>query len=270
MPGDFAVGSFASRACSTISRPWPSTMRPTRLRYARRWRSTSPASSGLRRSQRTRPMRTTTATPASGSQSCQSFRSSFNACLFRCGLILRGDDGISERADSADADFDNIAGGERAHTRGRAGSDHVTRLKRHHLRDEADYSINGKDHFRRVSRLFPDSIHEGFNGDAGRGELRFEDGTEGAKCVEAFAAGELDVEFLQVAGGDVVEASVAEDVRRDAFSFLQVIAAAGDDDGQLAFVVHAFRDARVNDRLFGSDHRGRRLQKDQWLGRGVV
>src|SRR5271154_6877568 len=196
-------------------------------------------------------MRTTTATPASGSQSCQSFRSSFNACLFRCGLILRGDDGISERADSADADFDNIAGGERAHTRGRAGSDHVTRLKRHHLRDEADYSINGKDHFRRVSRLFPDSIHVGFDADAGGIDLGFEDGSEGAESVEAFAAGELDIEFLQVAGGVVVEAGVAEDVGGETFICVQMITAAGGDDGEPGLVGHAVRDPWVDDWLFG-------------------
>src|SRR5271168_62915 len=190
------------------------------------------SSSGLRRSQSTRPTRTTTATPASGSQSCQSFRSSFNACLcirhresvsygrivgtFCCvnkgarpglrdgrykvkckepALRLR-DDGISERADTADADFDDVAGGQRAHARGRAGGDHVAGFQRHHLRDKADYSINGKDHFRRVSRLFPDSIHVGFDGDAGGSELRFEDGAEGAKRVEALAASELHVEFL--------------------------------------------------------------------------
>src|SRR5580692_7119106 len=231
MPGDFAAGSLASRAWSTISSTWPSTMRPTRFKYARRWRSMSFSSSGLRRSHSTMPTTTTAATPASGSKSCQSVRSSFNAYLFRCGSILRGDDGISERADSADADFDDIASDQRPHTRGRAGGDHVARLKRHHLRNEADYSINGKDHFRRVSRLFPDSIHEGFDGDARGIDLRFEDGAEGAESVEAFAAGELDVEFLQVAGGDVVEAGVAEDVGRDAFGFFQVIAAAGDDYG---------------------------------------
>src|SRR5271170_574737 len=231
MPAGLAAGSFASRACSTISRTWPSTMRPTRFRYARRWRSMSVSSSGLRRSHSTTPTRTTAATPASGSQSCQSFRSSFNACLFRCGSILRGDDGIAERADSANADFDDVARSQRAHTRGRAGGDYVAGFERHHLRDEADYNINGKDHFLRVSRLFPDSIHVGFDFDAGGVELRFEDGTEGAESVEALAAGELDVEFLQVAGGDVVEAGVAEDVGGDGFGFVQVRAAARDDDG---------------------------------------
>src|SRR5580698_6475 len=172
----------------------------------------SVSSSGLRRSHRTMPTSTTTAMPASGSHSCQSFRSSLNASLFRCGSILRGDDGISERADAADAHFDYVPSSQRAHARGRAGGDHVAGFERHHLCDEADYNINGKDHFRRVSRLFPDSVLIGFDGGAGGSELRFEDGAEGAECVEAFAAGELAIESLQVTGGDFVEAGVAEDV----------------------------------------------------------
>src|SRR5580700_7829391 len=153
----------------------------------------SVSSSGLRRSHSTMPTRTTTAMPASGSHSCQSF-------------------GISERADAADAHFDYVASSQRAHARGRAGGDHVAGFERHHLCDEADYNINGKDHFRRVSRLFPDSVLIGFDGGAGGSELRFEDGAEGAECVEAFAAGELAIESLQVTGGDFVEAGVAEDV----------------------------------------------------------
>src|SRR5580698_9861103 len=184
----------------------------------------SVSSSGLRRSHRTMPTSTTTAMPASGSHSCQSFRSSLNASLFRCGSILRGDDGISERADAADAHFDYVASSQRAHARGRAGGDHVAGFERHHLCDEADYNINGKDHFRRVSGLFPDSIHVGFHGDTGGIELRFDDRAEGAESVEALAARELHVEFLQVAGGYVVEASVAQDVGADAFDVLQVIA----------------------------------------------
>src|SRR5580698_7039218 len=270
MPGDFAAGSLASRAWSTISSTWPSTMRPTRFKYARRWRSMSFSSSGLRRSHSTMPTTTTAATPASGSQSCQSFRSSFNGNLFRCGSILRGDDGISERADSADADFHDVAGGQRTDARGRAGGDHIPGFQRHHLRDEADYNINGKDHFRRVSRLFPDSIHVGFDGDAGGIELRFDDRAEGAERVEAFAARELHVEFLQVAGGYVVEAGVAEDVGADAFDVFQVMAAAGDDDGQLAFMVDALRDARVDDRFFGSDDRRWGFKKNERLGGRVV
>src|ERR1700683_4102835 len=264
MPGDFAARSLASRVCSTISSTWPSTMRPTRFKYARRWRSMSLSSSGLRRSQSTMPTRTTAATPASGSQSCQSFRSSFNANLFRCGYILRGDARISQRADSADADFHDVACGQRAHARGRAGRDHVAGFQRHHLCDEAHYNITAKDHFRRVSRLFPDSIHVGFHGDTGGIELGFDDRAEGAESIEALSARELHVEFLQVAGGHVVEAGVAQDVGADVFAVFRVIAPARDDDGQLAFLVHAPRDARVDDGFFRSDDRRGRFKKNKW------
>ena len=86
-------------------------------------------------------------------------------------------------------------------------------------------------------------------------EFGFEDGAEGAKSVEAFPARELDVEFLQVARGDVVEAGVAEDVGGGVF-----IRRANCEqrrpmiDGEFAFVVHALRNRRQDDRFFWSDH----------------
>ena len=107
--------------------------------------------------------------------------------IYACAVLLRGDDWIFQRADAADADFDDVAGGQRAHTGRRAGGDHVAWFERHHLRNEADYSINGKDHFRRVSRLFPGSIHESFEREAGRREFGFEDGPKGQKVSKPFA-----------------------------------------------------------------------------------
>src|SRR5271156_1331323 len=155
--------------------------------------------------------------PASGAHSCQSFKISFNIRLcagiesiFRS--VIRPDHRISERTDSAHADFDHVPGRKRTHARRSAGGNEVTRLERHHLRDETDYNIKGKDHFGRVSILFPGTVHESLDRGIRQIERSFKNRAEGAEGIEAFGAGELDVELLQIARGDFVQAGVAENV----------------------------------------------------------
>ena len=103
--------------------------------------------------------------------------------------------------------------------------------------------------------LFPNAVDVGLDAGIGRIEVRLQYRAEGAEGVEAFAAGPLAVEFLQVARGDVVEASVAERCRAARLRRGPGETAAADDDGELAFVVDALGDAREDDRFFRRDDR---------------
>src|ERR1700735_938886 len=126
------------------------------------------------------PTRARTATPRSGSELCQSFSNSFKARLTLAwefhiqggyGSIFRAfrrsDDGISQRTNPAHTDLHHISRSQGADTGGRAGGNGIASLERHHLRDVANYNIKRKNHFRGVAVLFPDSIHESLDGDAG-------------------------------------------------------------------------------------------------------
>jgi len=113
--------------------------------------------------------------------------------------------------------------------------------------------------------LFPDAIQEGFNGDARWIDIRFKQRAEGAKRIEAFATSELHVESLQVAGGDVVQAGVTEDVRLNVVRGTKLGAAPANDNRELAFIVDSLRDARHHNGFFRSDDGRGRLQKNQRL-----
>jgi hypothetical protein len=80
--------------------------------------------------------------------------------------------------------------------------------------------------------------------------------------VSKLLARPLAVEFLEIAGGDVVEAGVAKDVGADVFIGVEQMAAAADDNGDFAFVVDALGDAGEDDGFFGRDDRRRGLQED--------
>ena len=89
--------------------------------------------------------------------------------------------------------------------------------------------------------------------------------TDGAKRVEAFAASELHVGLLQIARGDIVEAGVAEKIGKSIVGIAQMRAAARDNEGELPFMFHLFRQSRENNRFFRADNGRRGLQEDQRL-----
>src|ERR1700733_6339741 len=64
-------------------------------------------------------------------------------------------------------------------------------------------------------------------------------GTDGAKCVEAFRTRPLIVFFLKIAGTDVVRRGVTEDVRKHIFVGRQFVTALGDHHAKLAFVINS-------------------------------
>jgi hypothetical protein len=99
--------------------------------------------------------------------------------------FVRGN-GISQRADAADANLDCVAPGQRRNSSRRSGGDDIAGFERHDLRDEADYSIKGKNHLRGVSRLFPHAIDEHFHGYVRRIDVSFEQRSERANRVKAF------------------------------------------------------------------------------------
>ena len=118
---------------------------------------------------------------------------------------------------------------KRRNARRRARGDHVAGLERHDLSDEADYNIKGKNHLGGVGRLFRYAVDEGFDGSPAGSMAGFHHRAEGTESIEAFYAGKLDVEFLQVARGDVIQAGVAEDVGPDVVRIGEMRAAPADD-----------------------------------------
>ena len=75
-------------------------------------------------------------------------------------------------------------------------------------------NAHGIGHQRRAAGLASLAVDAAFDEDIGGIELRFEVRTDRAEGVESFGARELDVGFLKVTSGDVVDAGVAENEAR--------------------------------------------------------
>src|SRR5271156_618238 len=177
---------------------------------------------------------------------------------------------ISQRPNSADAHLDRVAGRERPDPRGSSRGDHVAGKQRHHLRYPMNYSIGGKEHLAGVSELLALSVNMRFDGGGSDDPFGFDERADGAESVEALAARELNVAYLEVASRDVVQASVAENVAAQIFSGGRPIARFADNDGEFAFVIHALRDGWNQNGFIRPDHRARRLQENQRLLRNFV
>ena len=119
---------------------------------------------------------------------------------------------ITQHADSGDGNLDGIFCEERADAGRGAGGNDVAGEQGHHAGDPADEERAGIDHERGAAGLAEFVVDAGFDDDVRGVEFGFDVRADGAKSVEAFGAGELDVGFLEVARGDVVGAGVAEDV----------------------------------------------------------
>jgi len=66
-------------------------------------------------------------------------------------------------------------------------------------------------------------------------------GPTGQKGIEALAARELNITLLQIARGNVVKTGVTEHEGENIFGIAELRAAAPDDHGELAFVLHFLR-----------------------------
>src|ERR1043165_2079599 len=176
---------------------------------------------------------------------------------------------IAQRADPLDLHFDDVAGRERPDPRGRAGEDDVARQHGHDRGDELDEHAAVEDHLRGVAVLLRGAVHARLDVQPLGIELGLDARPDRAKRIEALAARELDVLFLQVARGDVVAAGEAEDdaaprIARD------VLRLPAEDEDELPLVVDALRLRRPDDGSGRRQQRARRLEKDDRLRRRLV
>ena len=103
-------------------------------------------------------------------------------------------------------------GCERADAHGRAGGDDVARQERHDRGDAGDQVLDREDEALGVAGLAPLAVDPGLDLDGVGIDVGGDAGPDGTEGVEGLGPGRLAVAPLDVAGGDVVEAGVAEDV----------------------------------------------------------
>src|ERR1700739_4024890 len=180
-------------------------------------------------------------------------------------LQRRGVHRIAQHSDSGDADLNDVAGDQRAYAGGRTGSDYVAGIERHHAGNPPHQKGARINHQRSAAGLAERGVDASFHENIAGIEIRFNVRTNGAESVEAFAARELYVALLDVAGGDVVQAGVAKNVGQGIIRIAQMRAAAADDDGEFAFVLDALGIGGEDDGFTGADERRRRLEKHERL-----
>src|SRR5690606_14514096 len=123
---------------------------------------------------------------------------------------------VRQCADALDADADLVADLQRADSRGRAGQDHVAGDQRHDGADVGDQGGDVVDELAGAPGLPDLAVDRRGERQVTGVEVGLDPRAERAEGVEALGPGELDVLLLQVAGGDVVGAGVAEDHVLDA------------------------------------------------------
>jgi len=87
---------------------------------------------------------------------------------------------------------------------------------------------------------------------------------EGSEGVEALGPGPLAISFLQVPGGDIIKAGVAQDIILRLFC-RHIPAAFAYNHGHLPLVVHLLAGGGIDDLAAGWQDGGRRLEKEYWL-----
>jgi hypothetical protein len=144
---------------------------------------------------------------------------------------------VAERPDALDLDLTQVACVERPDPGGRAGRDEVSGFERHRVRDVAYEVCDGEGQRAGASALTDLSVDARLDLEVGRVEAGDDVWADGAEGVEGFAACELHVFALEVAGGHVVEAGVAEDVCERVLVVGEAGAPASDNDGEFALVL---------------------------------
>ena len=97
------------------------------------------------------------------------------------------------------------------HRRG-AGGDHVPRLQGHGGGDERDERPHTSDELLCPPLLHHLTVQSGGDGQVFRVHLVGDDRPHGGKAIHIFAAGPLAVRLLDIPGGDIVEAGVAQHI----------------------------------------------------------
>ncbi len=120
---------------------------------------------------------------------------------------------ISQGADTFHPDFHHVAGGHGADPEGRAGGDDVAGQQRHDSGNKRHLGGHPEDHVTGVGVLPALPVEKGLHREVVRvRDLGFDPGPQGGEGVETLGPGELPVFFLQIPGGDVVDAGVPQDV----------------------------------------------------------
>ena|SRR5947209_11843900 len=125
---------------------------------------------------------------------------------------------IAQHANAGDADLNDIAIDEWADSGGCAGGYEVTGFESHHAGQPADQIGRGKNHERSVARLANLAVYEALDQDIVRQQVRFNMRAGWTESIEALGARELNVRFLQVAGGHIIQAGIAENIAEWIFS----------------------------------------------------
>jgi len=154
-----------------------------------------------------------------------------NSPWFSPNLSLLVHHRIMQRANAFDSHFHDISRGQRRDALGRAGSNQIAGVKRHHLGDVADCNIERKDEIPRIALLPKLAVDSSFHAGAGpRIDFVAHQRTHGTERVEAFGPCPLSIFVLQVARSNIVHAGVAEDVFTNIFTWSKLVARAPDDN----------------------------------------
>src|SRR5712664_853371 len=123
-------------------------------------------------------------------------------------LRLRSVHRIAQHANTGNTDLDRVASNERPDASGRTRGDDIAGHQGHHPGDPAD-KIRGRISHRRGDAGLPaPAVDVSLDEEAGRVESGLNVRTDGAESIETLGASELNIAFLKVARGDVVEAAI--------------------------------------------------------------
>src|SRR5487761_210029 len=174
---------------------------------------------------------------------------------------------VPERPDALDRHRYLVAALQRPDPGRGPGQQDVTGQQRHDLADVGDQCRYIMQHFGGARPLLDLTVDRRGQGEVGRVGHGLDPRAERAERVEPLGPGPLAVPSLEVAGGDVVGARVAEDDVLGPFH-RHLAAEPADDDRQLAFVVDPLGELdRVGDRVALPGDRRRRLEEQDGLRR---
>ena len=122
---------------------------------------------------------------------------------------------------------------------GRAGGDDVAGLEGHTVGEDGNQFRDRENEVGGGAFLAEMVIHLRINGEWHRPVADHDGGAHGAEGIETLAAEPLEMFFLQISSGDIVDDGVAIHIFHGIF-FGYIDAGLADDDAQLAFVVHLF------------------------------
>src|SRR6266699_2729172 len=185
-------------------------------------------------------------------------------------LRLRGLHRIAQHANTGDADLHCVAGNKWSDASGRACSDDVAGHQRHHAGNPADQKRGRIGHQRGDARLAARAVYARLNQQIGWIKSCFDVRSDGAESIETLAARELNVTFLKVARGDIVEAGVTHHEGKRIFGIAEVRAAPANDQGEFSLVFHALRIFCQDDCFFRTNNGRGRFEKHQRLFRDFV